>query len=207
MTDELQKRIASLFSMLSAKDVLLVYSGQIEILADSLCADSSNEFDRLKALNQVYWWLCDNRGLHMKKLISHESVSSKKKQTLYIETDLHRLAQRQKQIEAVKKKDVYQCYITELPKSKRIYSLRYTGHPRTPDIYVSRSNRSFKGVINEWNRLLHRWNDDRDALAKWREKAKLTIQTTKCHHKVKRFTAQTAANQNTPIFRSEPVEL
>lgn len=169
MTDELQKRIASLFSMLSAKDVLLVYSGQIEILANSLCADSSNEFDRLKALNQAYWWLCDNRGKNMKQLISHE-VSLSRKKNLYIETDLHRLAQRQKQIEAVKKKDVYQCYITELPKSNRIYSLRYGGHPRTPDIYVSRSNRSFKGVISEWNRLLHRWNDDRDTLAQWREK-------------------------------------
>lgn len=166
MTDELQQRIASLFSRLSPGDVQFVENGHIEILADLLCDDNSaTSLDRLKALNQAYWWICDNHSQHMNKLISHEPVSSQKKKNLYIETDPHRLAQRQQQLEAVKKKDVYQCYITELPKSKRIYSLRYTGHPRTPDIYVYRSNRSFKGVISEWNRLLHRWNYDRDALA------------------------------------------
>lgn len=68
------------------------------------------------------------------------------------ETDPHRLAQRQRQIDLGKNTVGYHNYVEQVPKP-----LRARGHPRTPDI-KSGSRRAFLGRIRVWRKELHRWD-------------------------------------------------
>lgn len=68
------------------------------------------------------------------------------------ETDTHRLAQRQRQIDKGKNTLEYEAYSKcEDPEKPRI---------RIPNIFEKRSKRSWEGVYGEWRRALHDWYDE-----------------------------------------------
>lgn len=68
-------------------------------------------------------------------------------------TDLHRLGQRQKQIDFGKNTPGYACYLQALPKWKR-----QKGDPVTPDKHDACSTRSWQGRVRVWRRNLHKWD-------------------------------------------------
>ncbi|GAB4822709.1 hypothetical protein N2152v2_009755 [Parachlorella kessleri] len=76
------------------------------------------------------------------------------------ETDPHRIAQRQKQIDLGKNTLGYQRYRQQVPRDKR----RARQDPGTPDVYQIASKRSFDGQVKKWRRMLHEW-DPRDEAA------------------------------------------
>lgn len=83
------------------------------------------------------------------------------------ETDAHRIAQRQKQIDYGKNTLGYQRYTEEVPRHSRRHSRNSSvRHPETPDVKQICSKRSFDGQVKKWRRELHRWDpeDDDDAL-------------------------------------------
>ncbi|CAM9677089.1 unnamed protein product [Chrysoparadoxa australica] len=71
-----------------------------------------------------------------------------------VETDPHRLEQRQKQIDYGKNTEGYQRYIKCVPKKRR----RYHVDPVTPDKTKACSKRQFDGLIRVWRRKLHDWD-------------------------------------------------
>lgn len=75
------------------------------------------------------------------------------------ETDPHRLAQRQKQLDLGKNTLGYQRYLETVPKKKRKPGNKK--HPSTPDPYQVCSKRAFDGKLRSWRRILHEW-DPRD---------------------------------------------
>eukprot|EP01127_Copromyxa_protea_P009910 TRINITY_DN2375_c0_g1_i1.p1 TRINITY_DN2375_c0_g1~~TRINITY_DN2375_c0_g1_i1.p1 ORF type:complete len:366 (+),score=100.63 TRINITY_DN2375_c0_g1_i1:52-1149(+) len=79
------------------------------------------------------------------------------------ESDLHRLEQRQKQIDYGKKTVGYERFNSMFPKDKR-----EPGHPVTPRKNQKCSKRSWDGQIRKWRRELHKWDpEDPEELAKW----------------------------------------
>ena len=71
----------------------------------------------------------------------------------------HRLIQqRQKQIDFGKVTFGYQKYKAAVPKSERKLSERFGLHPQTPNPHQECSNRSWKGQLIKWRRLLHAWD-------------------------------------------------
>jgi hypothetical protein len=74
------------------------------------------------------------------------------------ETLEERLAHRQRQIDIGKNTPEYQYYRKKVPKSKRRRGI----DPETPRANDKRSNRSFKGVVNEWRRKIYEWTDRRE---------------------------------------------
>ncbi|CAM9636657.1 unnamed protein product, partial [Discosporangium mesarthrocarpum] len=75
------------------------------------------------------------------------------------ETDPHRLAQRQKQIDYGKNTRGYDLYLASVPRCNR-----RKGDPVTPDRGKAMSKRAFDGLIRVWRRELHKW-DPPDLLA------------------------------------------
>jgi hypothetical protein len=74
------------------------------------------------------------------------------------ETDPHRLAQRQKQIDFGKNTEGYDRYSRLLPRLKRA-----KGDPQTPDITKKMSKRNFDGLVKAWRRKLHTWDEPNNA--------------------------------------------
>lgn len=79
-----------------------------------------------------------------------------------VESDPHRLCQRQKQIDYGKNTLGYERYTEMVPRYQRTKV-----HPRTPDIRQVCSKRSWDGQIRKWRRLLHEYDppkgeDDED---------------------------------------------
>lgn len=74
------------------------------------------------------------------------------------ESDPHRLAQRQKQIDFGKNTLGYQRYLDEVPRETRGKQ-----HPNTPDVYQKTSKRAFDGQVKKWRRMLHTWDLPGDA--------------------------------------------
>lgn len=72
-----------------------------------------------------------------------------------IETDRHRIAQREKQIEYGKNTVGYYKYSHAIPRGSR----RRGTDPETPDARQTCSKRSFDGQIRKWRRALHAWDD------------------------------------------------
>jgi hypothetical protein len=71
-----------------------------------------------------------------------------------VETDPHKLAQRQKQIDFGKNTTGYQNYVARVPR-------RTPGdktHPTTPRIAKVMSKRCFDGQVRAWRRALHQWD-------------------------------------------------
>eukprot|EP01083_Nonionella_stella_P040139 109105_1 len=77
-----------------------------------------------------------------------------------VEIDLHRLAQRQKQVNLGKKTAGYEIYSLLVSKCSRLVE-----DPKTPDIHRNLSKRQFDGLMKSWRRQLHFW-DDRDTAVK-----------------------------------------
>ncbi|KAL4421471.1 hypothetical protein ABPG75_010762 [Micractinium tetrahymenae] len=70
------------------------------------------------------------------------------------ETDPHRLAQRQKQIDMGKNTLGYQRYRQAVPREKR----NRKTDPITPNVYQVCSKRAFEGQVKKWRRMLHSWD-------------------------------------------------
>ncbi|PRW32578.1 Oocyte-specific histone RNA stem-loop-binding 2 [Chlorella sorokiniana] len=70
------------------------------------------------------------------------------------ESDPHRLAQRQKQVDLGKNTLGYQRYRAAVPRDKR----NRKEHPITPDVHQVCSKRAFDGQVKKWRRMLHEWD-------------------------------------------------
>jgi len=82
------------------------------------------------------------------------------------ESDEHRLAQRQKQIEYGYKTIGYQMYLSTVPKSER--QPGNVSHPVTPRKNQKCSKRSWDGQVRKWRRLLHVYDTtDEQQIAYW----------------------------------------
>ncbi|KAL0025135.1 hypothetical protein WJX77_002219 [Trebouxia sp. C0004] len=80
-----------------------------------------------------------------------------------VETDPHRIAQRQKQIDYGKNTLGYQRYIEEVPRYlRRKISTTISKHPETPDVTQICSKRSFDGQAKKWRRELHLWDPEEE---------------------------------------------
>ena len=79
------------------------------------------------------------------------------------ETNVRRLAQRQKQIDFGKNTLAYDRYSKSVPKRQRVKAKQYDEHPVTPEIHVVTSKRSFDGQVKKWRRLLHLWDPPSEA--------------------------------------------
>jgi len=71
----------------------------------------------------------------------------------------HRLKQRQRQIDLGKNTLGYDHYTKAVPRYKRIYQRRHLDHPRTPDRYRVQSKRAWDGLVRQWRRQLHLWDE------------------------------------------------
>ena len=81
------------------------------------------------------------------------------------ETDVHRLEQRQKQIDMGKSTSGYKHYLRTVPKYKRDYEKRFTEHPLTPRKQIVCSKRSWDGQVRKWRRMLHIYDSPEDSTA------------------------------------------
>lgn len=72
---------------------------------------------------------------------------------LVVETDPHRLAQRQKQIDYGKNTLGYDRYVQVVPRERR-----RRADPSTPDIHAKISTKRFNGLVRAWRRRLHEYD-------------------------------------------------
>ncbi|KAL3665880.1 hypothetical protein V7S43_009304 [Phytophthora oleae] len=70
------------------------------------------------------------------------------------ETDPHRLAQRQKQIDYGKNTIGYDRYCAKVPRHQR----RPRKHPMTPDKTMRIGKKGFDGIIRKWRQALHEYD-------------------------------------------------
>eukprot|EP01018_Ginkgo_biloba_P009315 Gb_30655 [translate_table: standard] len=70
-----------------------------------------------------------------------------------LETDAHKVSQRQKQIDYGKNTLGYEQYVELVPRNQRKRC-----HPQTPDIKQVCSKRSWDGQVKKWRRLLHEFD-------------------------------------------------
>jgi hypothetical protein len=82
------------------------------------------------------------------------------------ETDPRRLEQRKKQIDLGKSTRAYENYITRVNKADRQHNTRHSIHPITPDQQRVCSKRSWDGLVRQWRRLLHFWDDNSQIMLK-----------------------------------------
>ncbi len=73
---------------------------------------------------------------------------------VFRETDPHRVAQRQRQIDFGKNTVGYQRLTKAHPNRKK----RPKTVPRTPDVHKKCSKRAFDGLVRQWRRRLHEWD-------------------------------------------------
>lgn len=88
-------------------------------------------------------------------VINKEETKEQKKKN-GVETDPHRLDQRQKQIDFGYNSEGYRRYLAEVPKSERI--AKNPMHPITPRKTQQCSKRSWDGQVRKWRRGLHQWD-------------------------------------------------
>lgn len=70
------------------------------------------------------------------------------------ETDPHRLAQRQKQIDYGKNTIGYDRYCAQVPRRQR----RSGKHPMTPDKTMRIGKKVFDGIVRKWRQALHKYD-------------------------------------------------
>ncbi|GMF14216.1 unnamed protein product [Phytophthora lilii] len=70
------------------------------------------------------------------------------------ETDPHRLAQRQKQIDYGKNTIGYDRYCAQVPRHQR----RPGKHPMTPDKTKRMGKKVFDGIVRKWRQALHKYD-------------------------------------------------
>lgn len=87
-------------------------------------------------------------------VVEEAAPSSRPQGEVQRETDQHRLAQRQKQIDLGKNTLGYQRYREAVPREKR----NRKKDPSTPDVYQVCSKRAFEGQVKKWRRMLHAWD-------------------------------------------------
>ncbi|KAG7380908.1 hypothetical protein PHYPSEUDO_006678 [Phytophthora pseudosyringae] len=70
------------------------------------------------------------------------------------ETDPHRLAQRQKQIDYGKNTIGYDLYCAQVPRHQR----QPSKHPMTPDKTMRIGKKVFDGIVRKWRQALHKYD-------------------------------------------------
>ena len=86
-----------------------------------------------------------------------------------VETDPHRISQRQKQIGYGKNTEGYARYIKLVPRHQR--SRDHGEHPQTPNVRKKMSKRGFQGLVRVWRKALHRWDPEEDEVVVMTKKA------------------------------------
>jgi histone RNA hairpin-binding protein len=71
------------------------------------------------------------------------------------EEDVHKIAQRMKQVQYGYNTAGYDRYLKLVPKDRRG---SWKEHPRTPDASIAQSKRAWDGRVNQWRRELHKWD-------------------------------------------------
>eukprot|EP00007_Cunea_sp_BSH-02190019_P005832 CAMPEP_0174241254 /NCGR_PEP_ID=MMETSP0417-20130205/22442_1 /TAXON_ID=242541 /ORGANISM="Mayorella sp, Strain BSH-02190019" /LENGTH=452 /DNA_ID=CAMNT_0015320463 /DNA_START=62 /DNA_END=1417 /DNA_ORIENTATION=+ len=124
-----------------------------------------------------------------------------------VETDEHRLLQRQRQIDFGKNTAGYANYLSQVPKSQRTRE-----HPRTPDKTQVCSKRSWDGQVRKWRRLLHEFDtapaDDEEeidmASLTYLADAESALQKVQSAHSSASATASTSASAPMPSTSADP---
>lgn len=88
------------------------------------------------------------------KFIVADLPARAKGNEMLVESDPHKLCQRQKQIDYGKNTLGYERYLELVPRKQR---KKYV-HPRTPDIKQVCSKRSWDGQVKKWRRMLHEFD-------------------------------------------------
>lgn len=81
-----------------------------------------------------------------------------------IETDEHRISQREKQISYGKNTLAYDTLVQNVPRHRRTRQ-----HPCTPESKQKCSKRSFDGQVKKWRRMLHAFKEEHDRVGRRRE--------------------------------------
>ncbi|OWZ19640.1 hypothetical protein PHMEG_0006067 [Phytophthora megakarya] len=89
----------------------------------------------------------DNKGGRADADAKVKTLADKK------ETDPHRLAQRQKQIDYGKNTIGYDRYCAQVPRHQR-----RSYHPKTPDKTKSVGKKVFDGMVRKWRQALHKYD-------------------------------------------------
>lgn len=87
-----------------------------------------------------------------------DSLSPTNDTAVELETDPHRLAQRQRQVDIGRTTVGYIKYCMLIPKAERDLKQRYGKHPVTPNIHPKCSKRAFDGIVRKWRNLLHAYD-------------------------------------------------
>ena len=88
---------------------------------------------------------------------SQADVRAMGRQSPYDER-MHRLRQRQKQIDIGKSTEAYVEYRNQVPIGKRNPRCRHDKHPVTPNPNEDCSKRSWSGIVSKWRQNLHRYD-------------------------------------------------
>ena len=83
----------------------------------------------------------------------HRAADPAKWAAVERETDPHKIAQRQKQIDLGKNTLGYDLYVQAVPRQSRGKE-----HPRTPDVTRKCSKRAWAGLFTVWRRALHKYD-------------------------------------------------
>ena len=76
-----------------------------------------------------------------------------------VSSPVHRLAQRQKQLDLGYATAAYKLYVQRVSLEQRDERKREDGHPTTPRKEQSCSKRSWDGQVRKWRRQLHEWDE------------------------------------------------
>lgn len=96
-------------------------------------------------------------GEHTKRRRSWADRVSEKALANGIETDAHRISQREKQISYGKNTLAYDTFLQAVPREKRMRE-----HPCTPEVKQKCSKRSFDGQVKKWRRMLYTFKEGHD---------------------------------------------
>ncbi|CAI5728331.1 hypothetical protein KXD40_007269 [Peronospora effusa] len=104
-------------------------------------SDNPRDFKRIRCVNETQ----ETIGM---TLITVKTLADEK------ETDSHRLAQRQKQIDYGKNTIGYDRYCAQVSKHQR----RRGKHPMTPDKTMRIGKKGFDGIVRKWRQALHKYD-------------------------------------------------
>ncbi|CAI5724552.1 unnamed protein product [Peronospora destructor] len=109
--------------------------------SNSNCSGNAPELKRMRCVE-------DNLKDSGITLVTVKTLADEK------ETDAHRLAQRQKQIDYGKNTIGYDRYCAQVSKRQR----RRGKHPMTPDKTMRIGKKGFDGIVRKWRQALHKYD-------------------------------------------------
>lgn len=119
---------------------------------------NSNSSSSVSSSSSQKIGLANTAKIHKKERLEHQKQTVTRKGVPIgsrgQETDQHRIAQRQKQIDYGKNTLGYQEYCKAIPRENR----KQGTDPQTPDIHLKISKRGFDGLVKIWRRGLHEYD-------------------------------------------------